>query len=117
MVQRWEDREKTLAAIRLKEKALEERGRKRRRVEAPEDAGSSKDVDAHEAEWLLEDWEDRDTGPRDSLSGLSRESRDVLERLGLDGPRKREDDEEILTEEIKVRQDVSPVHSTAQRVK
>ncbi|KAG5981508.1 hypothetical protein E4U55_002863 [Claviceps digitariae] len=102
LVQRWQDREKRLAAVRLKEKALEERGRKRRRLEAAEDSGSRKDIDAHEAEWLLEDLDDRDARPRDALSGLSKESREVLERLGLGGPRKKEGDEEVLDEEIKI---------------
>ncbi|GAB0134464.1 hypothetical protein EsDP_00002835 [Epichloe bromicola] len=103
LVQRWEDREKKLEAIRLKEKALEDRARKRRRLEAPSGAGSIKDVEAEEAEWLLDDWEDRDAGPRDALSGLSKESREVLERLGLGGPRKKQDDDDgILDEEIKI---------------
>ncbi|KAG6041510.1 hypothetical protein E4U41_003813 [Claviceps citrina] len=103
LAQRWQDREKRLAAIRLNEKALEDRGRKRRRLEAPSDRGNRKNVDSEEAEWLLEDWEDRDdAGPRDALSGLSRESREVLERLGLGGPRKKEDAEEVLEEEIKI---------------
>ncbi|KAG6008263.1 hypothetical protein E4U21_004725 [Claviceps maximensis] len=103
LVQRWQDREKRLAAIRLKEKALEERGRKRRRLEAPEYSDSRKDVDDHETEWLLEDLDDHDARPRDALSGLSKESRDVLERLGLGGPhRKNEGEDEVLDEEIKI---------------
>ncbi|KAG6016328.1 hypothetical protein E4U54_001714 [Claviceps lovelessii] len=102
LVQRWQDREKRLATIRLKEKVLEERGRKRRRLEAPEVSGSRKDVDAHETEWLLEDLDDRDARPRDALSGLSKESREVLERLGLGESRKKKDDEEVLDEEIKI---------------
>lgn len=107
LVQRWQDREKRLATIRLKEKVLEERGRKRRRLEAPEVSGSRKDVDAHETEWLLEDLDDRDARPRDALSGLSKESREVLERLGLGESRKKKDDEEVLDEEIKVRERAS----------
>ncbi|KAG5953266.1 hypothetical protein E4U53_006194 [Claviceps sorghi] len=102
LVQRWQDREKRLAAVRLKEKALEDRGRKRRRLAAPEDAGSRKNVEIHEAEWLLEDLDDHDARPRDALSGLSKESRETLERLGLGGGRKKEGDEEILDEEIKI---------------
>ncbi|KAG6136637.1 hypothetical protein E4U38_001297 [Claviceps purpurea] len=102
LVQRWQDREKKLAAIRLKERALEDRGRKRRRLEAPEDSGSRKNVDADEAEWLLEDLDDRDADSRDALSGLSKESREVLERLGLGGPRRKEDDDELVNEEIKI---------------
>ncbi|KAG8406156.1 ATP-dependent DNA helicase chl1 [Metarhizium acridum] len=102
LVQRWEDREKRLEAIRLKEKALEDRGRKRRRLEEPIASGDFNDMDADEAEWLLDDWEDRDTGVQDALSGLSKESREVLERIGLGGPRKKEEDNDILEEEIKI---------------
>lgn len=103
LVQRWEDREKRLEAIRLKEKALEDRGRKRRRLEEAITPGDGNDMDADEAEWLLDDWGDRDTGVQDALSGLSKESREVLERIGLGGPRKKEEDNDILEEEIKVR--------------
>lgn len=103
LVQRWEDRETRLEAIRLKEKAHEERGRKRRRLEDSVAAGHRNDVEADEAEWLLDDWEDGNAGSQDALSGLSKESREVLERIGLGGPRKKEEDDDILEEEIKVR--------------
>ncbi|TWU72663.1 ATP-dependent DNA helicase chl1 [Metarhizium rileyi] len=102
LVQRWEDREKRLETIRLKEKSLEERGRKRRRLEDSIASGTGIAADADEAEWLLDDWEDRDTSSRDALSGLSKESREVLERIGLGGPRKKEEDSDILEEETKI---------------
>ncbi|KID81707.1 DEAD-2 domain-containing protein [Metarhizium guizhouense ARSEF 977] len=102
LVQRWEDRDKRLEAIRLKEKALEDRGRKRRRLEEAITPGDGNDMYADEAEWLLDDWGDRDTGVQDALSGLSKESREVLERIGLGGPRKKEEDNDILEEEIKI---------------
>ncbi|EXV00486.1 DEAD-like helicases superfamily protein [Metarhizium robertsii] len=102
LVQRWEDREKRLEAIRLKEKALEDRGRKRRRLEEAITPGDGNDMDADEAEWLLNEWGDRDTGVQTALSGLSKESREVLERIGLGGPRKKEEDNDILEEEVKI---------------
>ncbi|KAK2594485.1 ATP-dependent DNA helicase chl1 [Conoideocrella luteorostrata] len=105
LVQRWEDREKRLEVIRAKEKSLEERGRKRRRLDAPLASGNRKDVDAdaEEAQWLLDDPGSRGEGPGDALSGLSKESREVLERIGLGGPQKKqEEDDEILAEEIKI---------------
>lgn len=56
-----------------------------------------------DAEWLLDDVDDRDSGPQDALSGLSKESREVLTSIGLGGPRARAEDEDLLEEEIKVR--------------
>ncbi|CAM1503592.1 Fc.00g011830.m01.CDS01 [Cosmosporella sp. VM-42] len=100
LVSRWEDREKRLEALRLKEKVLEERGRKRRRIEDSH-AGGSRVID-EDAEWLLDDLDDRDTGPQDALSGLSKESRDVLMRMGLGGPKKPDEDEDLLEEGIKI---------------
>lgn len=70
-------------------------------------------MEADEAEWLLDDWEDRDTGSHDALSGLSKESREVLERIGLGGPRKKEEDDDILEEEIKVRRVMSQSASSS----
>lgn len=99
---RWQDREKRLEAVRLKEKAQEERGRKRRRVEEAAATGHQTDDD-EEAEFLLVDWEERDNKAQDALSGLSKESREVLERIGLGGPKKKDEDEDVLEEGIKVR--------------
>ena len=104
LVGRWEDREKRLEALRLKEKALEERGRKRRRIEESHVTGAR--IIDEDAEWLLDDLDDRDAGPQDALSGLSKESRDVLMRMGLGGPKKQDEDDDLLEEEIKVRSSV-----------
>lgn len=100
LVNRFEDREKRLEALRLKEKALEERGRKRRRIE--DFHGGSRVID-EDAEWLLDDVDDRDTGSQDALSGLTKESRDVLTSLGLGNLNKPDKDEDVFEEEIKVR--------------
>lgn len=101
LVGRWEDREKRLEAHRLKEKALEERSRKRRRVEDP--ASFPRHVDDEDAEWLLDNVGDYDTGSQDALYGLSKESRDVLASIGLGGAIKKEEEEDLLEENIKVR--------------
>ncbi|POR31700.1 ATP-dependent RNA helicase chl1 [Tolypocladium paradoxum] len=101
LVRRWEDREKRLDAARLKEKTLEDRSRKRRRIEEAAATGSHK-IEDEDAEWLLDDRESHDSGAQDALSGLSKESREVLERLGLGGPKKRDEDDELLEEEIKI---------------
>lgn len=102
-MRRWEDREKRLEVARLKEKALEDRVRKRRRIE--EHASSHRTVDDEDAEWLLNDPDDRAADSQDPLSGLSKESRDILTKIGLGGwkgPGATEE-EELLEENIKVR--------------
>lgn len=96
LTRRWEEREERLEKARQKEKAQEARRAKRRRIE---EGGERGPVD-EEAEWLL-DWEDEDAKGSDPLSGLSAETRDTLARMGLGGPRKQPEDEE-LDDEIKV---------------
>lgn len=59
-------------------------------------------MEDEDAEWLLDDPDDRDTGPQDALSGLSKESRDILASIGLGGPVKPEEEEDLLEEQIKV---------------
>jgi chromosome transmission fidelity protein 1 len=101
LLRQWEDREKRLASFRLKEKAQEERSRKRRRVEDTR-ATIETTID-EDAEWLL-DTDDHDVRQEDALSGLSKESREILEKIGLGNRIKQADtDEEIIEEKIKVR--------------
>ena len=120
LARRWEDREKRLAAVRLKEKALEERARKRRRLS---DDGNYPSfgrgrqqrqlVDDEEAEWLVSDPSDRDAGQGDALSGLSKESRDILTKIGLRGHKGQAaagEEEELLEEGVKVRTHITLLH-------
>ena len=102
-MRKWQDREKRLEAARLKEKAVEERVRKRRRVE--EHATSRRAVDDEDAEWLLEDPQEGGADSQDPLSGLSKESREVLTKIGLGGWKGlgAAEEEELLEETIKVR--------------
>lgn len=109
LVQTWEDREKRLENARLKEKVREERVRKKRRFEA---AVASREVGEDDGEkWMLDDWDGEEgitSQAKDALSGLSKESRDVLERMGLGGPKQQNEESDALEEEIKVRSS-SPV--------
>lgn len=59
-------------------------------------------MEDEDAEWLLDDPDDRDTGPQDALSGLSKESRDILASIGLGGPIKPEEEDDLMEEQIKV---------------
>ncbi|CEJ82969.1 Putative ATP-dependent RNA helicase chl-1 [[Torrubiella] hemipterigena] len=102
LLKRWEDREKRLEMLRQKEKISEDRAKKRRRIETH--SASLQSEDEIDAEFLLEDWETRGApSSNDPLSGLSKESRAVLERMGL-GSRKgnKEEENENLDEEIKI---------------
>lgn len=101
LVRKWEDREKRLENARRKEKALEERGRKRRRIE--DGATTRRNPEDEDAEWLLDDWDGRGSDNQDSLSGLSKETRETLTRIGLGGFKKEEDEQDMLGEEVKVR--------------
>ncbi|OAA73713.1 DNA helicase (DNA repair), Rad3 type [Cordyceps fumosorosea ARSEF 2679] len=104
LVRTWEDREKRLEDARLKEKAREERVRKKRKFEAVVAARKAGEEDDGE-EWMLDDWDGETvtaSAPKDALSGLSKESRDVLERMGLGGPEQQNDDGDALKEEIKI---------------
>ncbi|PFH60170.1 hypothetical protein XA68_11358 [Ophiocordyceps unilateralis] len=102
LAQRWEERENRLEAARQKEKAAEERSRKRKRRD--DAAAPRPDAEEDDAEWLLDDRrETAGVGSGDALSGLSKESRELLEGLGLGGPKKmRDDQEEMPGEEIKI---------------
>lgn len=101
-MRKWEDQEQRLESIRAKEKVREERSRKKRRIE--DYAASRSTEDDEEAEWLLDDWDgNQKSGPQDALSGLSKESREVLEKLGLGAPKQQNDENEGLEEGIKVR--------------
>lgn len=103
LVSRWEEREKRLETLRLKEKVQEERARKRRRVEDSLLSGRSRVVEDEDAEWLLDDPDDQHDTPQDSLSGLSKETREVLAGIGLGGARKPEEEDDLVEEPIKVR--------------
>ncbi|KAL4729745.1 ATP-dependent DNA helicase chl1 [Fusarium chlamydosporum] len=105
LVSRWEEREKRLETLRVKEKAQEDRARKRRRVEDSFiSSGRSRAVEDEDAEWLLDDPDDRDATPQDSLSGLSKETREVLASIGLGGARKPEEEDDLVEEPIKLSQ-------------
>lgn len=105
LLRKWEDREERLKNARLKEKSLEALASKRRRIDGPR--GNTKrtgsDDDDDDDEWLLDDVQDQKSQEKDALSGLSKESRDFLTRIGLGSTIKRDEDGEVLGEPLKVR--------------
>ncbi|CAI4211683.1 unnamed protein product [Parascedosporium putredinis] len=109
LTRQWEEREERLEKIRQKEKAMEaRRSAKRRRVEEETTASSaSREPIDEDAEWLLDDWEGGATAGNDPLSGLSAQTRETLARMGLGGPRKADDSEDKLEDEVKLSQFIS----------
>lgn len=112
LVAKWEEREARLEAIRRKEKATEERGSKRRRIDRPDITARSKEEDEEEAEFLIDDWEEggggaaaaRTSDEKDALNGLSKETRALLQKIGMGEAQKIDaDDEGAAEEEVKVR--------------
>ncbi|KAK1986075.1 DNA repair helicase [Colletotrichum cereale] len=97
----WEEREKKLEQIRQKEKAVEARSAKRRRFDdgpsGPKPHGADEDD-----EWLLDE-ADASSGPNDgdAMSGLSKETKDILTRFGL-GNLKAEQEEDRVADGIKI---------------
>ncbi|PHH56221.1 ATP-dependent DNA helicase CHL1 [Ceratocystis fimbriata CBS 114723] len=98
--QKWEEREDKLEKIRQKEKAMEQRSNKRRRME--EARAERAETDDIENRFLLEDIQDMGRNDNDMLSGFSKETRNLLSSLGLGGPRKKEDEDDVLEEPLKI---------------
>ncbi|KAF4907588.1 ATP-dependent DNA helicase chl1 [Colletotrichum fructicola] len=102
LARNWEEREKRLEQIRLKEKVLEIRSAKRRRFdEGPSKSKARNDADADD-EWLLDEADESgaaDDG--DAMSGLSKETKDILSRFGL-GNLKAEQEEDKVEDGVKI---------------
>lgn len=105
LVARWEEREARLEKIRQREKRMEERGSKRRRLDEPSLGFKRKEED-EEAEFLLDDWEE-DNGAKssrnqDPLAGFSKETRALLQGVGMGTAEAKRDEDETPDNEIKV---------------
>ncbi|RBQ94889.1 hypothetical protein VDGD_20300 [Verticillium dahliae] len=98
---KWKQREQRLEQIRLKEKARAARSAKRRRIDDGNQKKVLKNPEDEEAEWLLDD-ADEPTSQSDALSGLGKETLEILSRYGLGGLKRDKEDEEILEDGVKV---------------
>ena len=98
----WEEREARLARLRAKEKMLEQRGAKRRRVDdGPQRSRPQSTED--DDEWLLADRETDGVGGEDSSTpSFSRETRTLMEKLGMGSLKKEDDGDKPEEDEIKV---------------
>lgn len=106
LVAKWEEREARLENIRQREKRLEERSSKRRRVEGPEARlRRQEDDDDEEAEFLLDDADGHDestSNDQDPLSHLSKETRALLQKVGMGPAESIKTEDEKIDDEIKV---------------
>ncbi|POS72055.1 hypothetical protein DHEL01_v209554 [Diaporthe helianthi] len=112
LVAKWEDREARLEAVRRKEKATEGRANKRRRVDRPTIPTKSQGKDEEEDEFLINDWEEsggagatRSSDDKDGFDGLSKETKALLQKIGMGEAKKAEaacEDGETTDEEIKI---------------
>lgn len=102
LVTRWKDREAKLARIRAKEKSTESRDNKRRKI--GEATSRTKDgTTDEEAAYLLDEWnEDSSAGDDDPMSLFSKETRALMEKVGLGVSKKEAEDDEPPAEELKV---------------
>ncbi|OHE98611.1 DNA repair helicase [Colletotrichum orchidophilum] len=99
----WEEREKKLERIRLQEKAIEARSAKRRRFDDGPSRSKPHTLDGEEDdEWLLDESDaigSVDDG--DAMSGLSKETKDILSRFGL-GSLKAQQEEDEVSDGVKI---------------
>lgn len=104
LIAKWEEREARLEKVRQRERRTEERGAKRRRLEGPEGRARKLEED-EEAEFLLDDTDGDGVAASnedDPLSGLSKETRALLEKVGMGPAEAKRLEEEGMDDEIKV---------------
>jgi chromosome transmission fidelity protein 1 len=104
LLREWEERENRLAKLRVKEKELEQRCSKRRCVEDRQGTGQDEEAMAELAEFLLDDWEQTEEDGNDwEMSQFSKETRSLMDKIGMGPPKKENGEDDALEDEIKVR--------------
>ncbi|KAK0625169.1 helicase C-terminal domain-containing protein [Bombardia bombarda] len=112
LMKTWEEREERLEKMRARERLMEERARagKRQRVDGESSDHSrrkGREID-EEAEFLVDGWGDGGDGDGgggggdDFTSQLSKETRDLLEKVGLGASKKGVDEDDEVEDEIKI---------------
>ncbi|KAI1863558.1 hypothetical protein JX265_008775 [Neoarthrinium moseri] len=101
VIQQWKDREARLERIRVKERSMEARGTKRRRVHEP-GARASASSDQLEAEFLLDDRDSGDGEQVGEVSSFSKETRNLMEKLGMGPSKSRDEEDETVDEPVKI---------------
>ncbi|RYP63853.1 hypothetical protein DL771_009081 [Monosporascus sp. 5C6A] len=102
LLKKWEEREARLTRIRATEKMLEQRGAKRRKIDNGTPGKRTQDAE-DEDEWLLADRDAADpTDGDDSTPSFSKETKILMEKLGMGILQKNDDDEGLDEDEIKI---------------
>ncbi|KAK4442688.1 ATP-dependent RNA helicase chl1 [Podospora aff. communis PSN243] len=102
LTRKWEEREARLARIRAREKMLEEKGRGSKRQRVDDGRSRRKEVDEESEFWIGEiDGED-DVSRDDSFSFLSKETRELMTRVGLGRAEGETEEEGEQEDEIKI---------------
>ncbi|KAJ9144707.1 ATP-dependent RNA helicase chl1 [Pleurostoma richardsiae] len=104
LTRRWEEREQRLRRIREREKMMEVRSSKRRRIDEPAGLRKKDAAVDEEAEFLLKDPESGDGfDENDPLAHLSKETRALMEQVGMGSATKKMNEEADQPEdEIKI---------------
>lgn len=103
VLKRWEERESRLRQVRAREKSLEERGSKRRRVDDGHTRNTGHGSRDEDDEWMLADADDSDATAGDSSSNFSKETRELMKKLGMGGGTTQNEEEgDVFENDIKV---------------
>ncbi|KAK8124129.1 helicase C-terminal domain-containing protein [Apiospora kogelbergensis] len=100
VIKKWEEREARLESVRAREKALEIRSTKRRRLNERA-AGPDADHEQDEDEWLLDE-RDEDGSQGGESSNYSKDTRALMEKLGMMPKRDAEEDDDTTDEGLKI---------------
>ncbi|KAK8044073.1 hypothetical protein PG993_004097 [Apiospora rasikravindrae] len=100
VIKKWEEREARLEAVRAREKALEIRTTKRRRLN-DRATGLDADQEPDEDEWLLDE-RDEDGSQGGESSNYSKDTRALMEKLGMMPKRDAEDEDDGADQELKI---------------
>jgi chromosome transmission fidelity protein 1 len=100
VIRKWEEREARLERLRAKENSLEGRASKRKRIDGP-GANSNSLTEQDDDEWLLND-QDASDDQSGGSSGFSKETRALMDKLGMGSLKSQEDEQEFIEETVKV---------------
>ncbi|KAK8054330.1 hypothetical protein PG996_013631 [Apiospora saccharicola] len=99
VIKKWEEREARLESVRAREKALEIRTTKRRRLN-DRATGLDGDHEPDEDEWLLDE-RDEDGSQGGESSNYSKDTRALMEKLGM-MPKRDVEEEDGADQELKI---------------
>ncbi|KAK4107247.1 DNA repair helicase [Canariomyces notabilis] len=102
LARKWEEREKAMERVRQREKEMEERAMERGRKRIRVDDEKVKSEVNEEREFLITGWESVEVDDGDSLGQLSKETRALMEKVGLGGGVRRSEEEAGVEEEVKI---------------